>query len=474
MIVPVDEANNPTGCDITQLGRLTMLGQAAASALPLSEKLSALARLTGECMDAVLVRVLSIDQTLGFPAVLSACPPLFEGSPGFQPGAVERDLLENFQPERSGGRAAPDVSRALARALPLRESPFAAVLWAPLVGGTELLGLLCCYYLQEHAAVDEQLSLLTVIAGQVALALLIDQRDPAWGQDLPLAALFHDLRRGDDGSPGLLRQRALALGGDLTRAHVVVEIVDVRGQGALSERLCSQVRRRLQQAYPRSLVLESAQGLTCLLFLGADYNGSRVKALLEGIAEEVKRDFGLPLCCGVSNPCQQVSDFLPGFGEAAEALRIGASLNPQGGVTLFNCLGAYRYLFNIASSGDPEDWCQRLAARIAEYDRQRKTLLLDTLETYLDNGGNITLTATVLFVHRNTLLQRLARIQTLWDIDLGERGDWLVLQLAIKVYRIRQGLFPPGSAPILTTVQGKRVWRSAGRSGARQEGRTGR
>ncbi|HBE24245.1 MAG TPA: CdaR family transcriptional regulator, partial [Ktedonobacter sp.] len=42
-----------------------------------------------------------------------------------------------------------------------------------------------------------------------------------------------------------------------------------------------------------------------------------------------------------------------------------------------------------------------------------------------------------LFVHRNTLIQRLERLQSLCDIDLQERANWLTLQVAIKVYKLR-------------------------------------
>ena len=63
----------------------------------------------------------------------------------------------------------------------------------------------------------------------------------------------------------------------------------------------------------------------------------------------------------------------------------------------------------------------------------------ETLETYLECAGNLTKTSERLFVHRNTLIQRLERLQSLCDIDLQERGNWLTLQVAIKVYKLRTG-----------------------------------
>ena len=64
----------------------------------------------------------------------------------------------------------------------------------------------------------------------------------------------------------------------------------------------------------------------------------------------------------------------------------------------------------------------------------------NTLEAYLENSGHLTKTSALLFVHRNTLIQRLERLQMDFDLDLEERPNWLALLFAIKVYKLRQEL----------------------------------
>jgi DNA-binding PucR family transcriptional regulator len=87
---------------------------------------------------------------------------------------------------------------------------------------------------------------------------------------------------------------------------------------------------------------------------------------------------------------------------------------------------------------DLRDVYQEQVARIDRYDKRKNTDLLATLEMYLECAGNLTKTSERLFVHRNTLIQRLERLQALCDIDIQDRGNWLTLQVAIKVYRLRQ------------------------------------
>jgi len=116
---------------------------------------------------------------------------------------------------------------------------------------------------------------------------------------------------------------------------------------------------------------------------------------------------------------------------------MGQHLNREGGVTHFNDLGVYRYLYKIARMDDLRDMYQDQVGRIANYDRRKGTDLLDTLEIYLECAGNLTKTSNRLFVHRNTLIQRLERLQSLCEIDVQERANWLTLQVAIKVYKLR-------------------------------------
>ena len=73
--------------------------------------------------------------------------------------------------------------------------------------------------------------------------------------------------------------------------------------------------------------------------------------------------------------------------------------------------------------------------QLIDYDRRRRTSLLDTLERYLSERRSVIESARALYVHPNTLRQRLGRIEDLTGLDLNE-DDLLSLELAIKVARL--------------------------------------
>jgi len=62
--------------------------------------------------------------------------------------------------------------------------------------------------------------------------------------------------------------------------------------------------------------------------------------------------------------------------------------------------------------------------------------LLQTVETYLDHGGDRTVTSETLFIHRSTLSYRLAQVQKLIGVDATDGGSRLGLHLAIKIRRV--------------------------------------
>ena len=59
--------------------------------------------------------------------------------------------------------------------------------------------------------------------------------------------------------------------------------------------------------------------------------------------------------------------------------------------------------------------------------------MLKTLRVYMQQSMNQIHTANALFIHRNTLKYRLARIEELTDIDLSDADEKLYLSLSLRL-----------------------------------------
>ena len=451
------------------LTTLSVLSQTISSGLYLDEMLRSLATLTVQIMEADQCVILLMDQARGRLTVRASAPALNERSLNFQSVDIDRTTWEKLR-EPGGRGQSPEISvNALERLNPLKEEQHKTLHSVPLVAGAEHLGLLNLYSARSRRYTSEDQTLLGTIANQIAMAIKNSHLVDMLAQKNLVKGFFDDLMYGTYDSEDTLRQRANFIGCDLTRVHTVamIEIIHmdeenseekerVQGTAArpqadaspqteedrlvLHKRITGQVRRRIQDSYPGSVLYERENVLTCIICLSKDPTGSRLKISLRDLARQMRAEHGVRMSIGVGNQCQQISDYRRGFAEATEALQMGQNLNPDGGVTHFNDLGVYRYLYKIARMDDLRDMYQDQVAHIATYDRRKGTDLLDTLETYLECAGNLTKTSNRLFVHRNTLIQRLERLQSLCEIDLQERSNWLTLQVAIKVYKLRSNI----------------------------------
>jgi purine catabolism regulator len=146
-----------------------------------------------------------------------------------------------------------------------------------------------------------------------------------------------------------------------------------------------------------------------------------------------------PLAIGLSHRCEGAESFATGFEEAQQAVTAAAVISPEPGVVSFDDLGAYKYLLRVSQDGRTRDHRGDALKKLETYDRRHRSQLLATLEEYLKRRGNIAAAAQTLFVHPNTLRQRLRRIQDLTGLDV-QNEDWLMIEIELKLLRLERAL----------------------------------
>ena len=73
---------------------------------------------------------------------------------------------------------------------------------------------------------------------------------------------------------------------------------------------------------------------------------------------------------------------------------------------------------------------------LKEYDEKNGSSLYQTLFSYLRNERSNVITSEELFVHRNTLIQRLRKITSIWNLDLDNPDErfYILLSLYLDHY----------------------------------------
>jgi PucR family transcriptional regulator, purine catabolism regulatory protein len=103
----------------------------------------------------------------------------------------------------------------------------------------------------------------------------------------------------------------------------------------------------------------------------------------------------------------------------------------------FNSLGIYQLLSQIEYVDSVQRFAEQIIGPLAEYDRRHRGSLVETIDAYFQHHANVSQTAESLFIHRNTLLYRLERIQELTAQDIDQADMRLALQLALRLWQLR-------------------------------------
>jgi PucR C-terminal helix-turn-helix domain/GGDEF-like domain len=150
------------------------------------------------------------------------------------------------------------------------------------------------------------------------------------------------------------------------------------------------------------------------------------------LARHLEGDCPARVIAGIGDPQPHVTTVAASCRQAMLAARVAAAVPSAGDQPRWRDLGAYRVLVQLPpgeiseSSLDP-----RMAALLEAGDA-----LAQTVETYLDLGGDVKRTSQRLHLHRASLYYRLDKAQRLTGADLGDGGDRLALHLGFKLARL--------------------------------------
>lgn len=130
------------------------------------------------------------------------------------------------------------------------------------------------------------------------------------------------------------------------------------------------------------------------------------------------------------NPAREIREVANSYKEAKLALSVGKVFNPERHVTSYDSLGIGRLIYQL-----PLPMCKMFIDEIfaeenpADFDEE--TIM--TVNEFFANSLNVSETARRLYIHRNTLVYRLDKIQKLTGLDLRVFDDAITFKMAMMV-----------------------------------------
>ena len=138
---------------------------------------------------------------------------------------------------------------------------------------------------------------------------------------------------------------------------------------------------------------------------------------------------------GIGSVAGDLTDAHSSYETAQRAARVARVMRGPDRVMSHEELGVYGLLTRIPSR-ELDETCVPPGLLQLIRSGPKGAQLVDTLEAFLENAGDVQATAEQLFVHRTTLYYRLQRIEELTGAQLSNGEDRLVYHLSLKIARL--------------------------------------
>ena len=135
---------------------------------------------------------------------------------------------------------------------------------------------------------------------------------------------------------------------------------------------------------------------------------------------------GTTVFIGISDPRDELSAIVEAFEEARNAINVGRVYHSNKHVFVYRNLLLERFLSDVSPDlGAGYNSCifNRTTARLFNDE------MVHTIETFFDNSLNLSETARKLYIHRNTLVYRLEKVQHAIGLDLRNFDDAVTFKM---------------------------------------------
>ena len=158
--------------------------------------------------------------------------------------------------------------------------------------------------------------------------------------------------------------------------------------------------------------------------------------LARAVSSEIQRQYpSARIAIGLGQPARDIAGWRASYRDAVQALDLARRLQTDQPLYIGD-LGVYQLILSLSDRDKLLTFCDKTLGALLEYDMRQHADLVKTLEAFFACHGNLSQTAEMLIVHRNTLLYRMNRINEIAEIDLNRPETRLALHLALTIRRL--------------------------------------
>ncbi len=319
---------------------------------------------------------------------------------------------------------------------------------APIVAGGDIMGYI---WVMESSRPFEDYDFIKIEQAAQVLALEMMKQRVSFETEMRLKAEFmDDLLSEKVVEESELIQRASYLGFDL-KCPATILVVDVdrypgnRVGPGLSHKLGRQEVLCVQQVVAKHFheIMIVQQSNRILVLISVRFDKKNLDQMLSKLAHDLHRslhqiDSTINTIIGIGDLCYNIKEIQETYLHTCQVISLAKKNGWANETIKIADLSTYDLLLLFGENSELYDFTQKILSPLIRYDQKHKTNLIRTLDVYLSCERRLGVSARTLYIHVNTLRQRLRRIKDILRMDLDDPNVRLKLQFAINVYKASQ------------------------------------
>ena len=215
--------------------------------------------------------------------------------------------------------------------------------------------------------------------------------------------------------------------GDVRRIVLVAEVKGKDGETAMQI-----MRAMLTPSRSTDTILEMDAGRVAVIHeMRTDDNRGSVQTLANAIADTLNAEAMIPVRIAWGTCTDALGDLPRSYSEACLAMEVGRLFLPDQRAIDYDNLGIGRLIYQL-----PVPLCRKFLDET--FDTNVLELLdketLTTIRQFFANNLNISETARQLYVHRNTLVYRLEKLEKMIGLDIRKFDEAMTFRIAMMVH----------------------------------------
>lgn len=201
----------------------------------------------------------------------------------------------------------------------------------------------------------------------------------------------------------------------------------------VADQTLASAKRILSSIFPKGkqdqLLELDAQTLALVHTFRQDSKDELVEALL-ATADTLQAELDIRPALSLSGNCGQVTELEQALRQARQAMEVGTRIDPGQALHVYEGLALELYLYQVPQAVSL-DFLQRVAPQGCGKSLDEE--MRQTIQKFFQNNLNVSETARQMYLHRNTLVYRLDKLQKLTGLDLRRFDDAVTFKIMMTL-----------------------------------------